>query len=74
MQQRHGVLVLQGVCTCAVLCDAATRSAAGSGNHVRSAAGSGTNVLDPTVPALQDRHVFCRVLEDRGNVTVDEEG
>ena len=24
-------------------------------------------------PAL-DRHVFCRVLEDRGNVTVDEEG
>lgn len=27
------------------------------------------------VPAPdQDRHVFCRVLEDRGNVTVDEEG
>lgn len=27
------------------------------------------------VPAPNlDRHVFCRVLEDRGNVTVDEEG
>lgn len=27
------------------------------------------------VPAPDlDRHVFCRVLEDRGNVTVDEEG
>ena len=39
---------------------------------VRSAGASAAKDLVPA-PCL-DRHVFCRVLEDRGHVTVDEEG
>ncbi|PSC76212.1 DNA replication complex GINS SLD5 [Micractinium conductrix] len=39
---------------------------------VRQAAAHAEKDMVPA-PDL-DRHVFCRVLEDRGNVTVDEEG
>jgi hypothetical protein len=39
---------------------------------VRSAGANSQKDLVPT-PNL-DKHVFCRVLEDRGHVTVDEEG
>jgi GINS complex subunit 4 len=39
---------------------------------VRSAGASAAKDLVPA-PCL-DRHVFCRVLEDRGHVTVDDEG
>ena len=39
---------------------------------VRQAAAHAQKDMVPA-PDL-DRHVFCRVLEDRGNVTVDEEG
>lgn len=40
--------------------------------QVRSAGASSAKDLVPA-PNL-DKHVFCRVLEDRGHVTVDEEG
>lgn len=42
------------------------------GPQVRSAGAASTKDLVPA-PNL-DKHVFCRVLEDRGHVTVDEEG
>lgn len=39
---------------------------------VRSAGAASHKDLVPTFNL--DRHVFCRVLEDRGHVTVDDEG
>lgn len=54
---------------------APTPTAAASPTHllqVRSAGASAAKDLLPT-PNL-DKHVFCRVLEDRGHVTVDDEG